>query len=208
MATQRIPLFPLNVVLFPGALLPLHIFELRYKSMIGRCLEEHAAFGVVLAAEEGLATVGCTAQILQVAKTYDDGRMDIVTLGESPYGIHELHDDEAYLEGDVELLPDDPQPGPAATAGELRTLYQQCYRLLHAGPVPATEEDEDRSPTLAYQIAANLPLPLEARQALLEIRVEADRRALLLQQLQQALPDWARIHAARAKSAGNGHRVN
>ena len=90
METRRIPLFPLDVVLFPGRILPLHIFEPRYRLMIGLCVDDRAPFGVVLASNEGIATVGCTATILQVAKTYDDGRMDIVTLGESVYRIREV----------------------------------------------------------------------------------------------------------------------
>src|ERR1700683_5348255 len=143
METRRIPLFPLGVVLFPGRRLPLHIFEPRYKLMVGRCAQDKAPFGIVLAAEQGIATVGCTANILEIAKTYEDGRMDIVTFGESAYRIRELHNDEPYLEGEVELLPDDPQPGPAATAAELLALFEKCYRLLQEGPVPATSDDPD-----------------------------------------------------------------
>ncbi|HZZ15900.1 MAG TPA: LON peptidase substrate-binding domain-containing protein, partial [Candidatus Sulfotelmatobacter sp.] len=73
-----IPLFPLDVVLFPGVPLPLHIFEPRYKEMIAECLAQHKTFGVVRALEEGLAEVGCTAEIITVVKEYSDGRLDLV----------------------------------------------------------------------------------------------------------------------------------
>ncbi len=203
METRRIPLFPLGVVLFPGRRLPLHIFEPRYKLMIGRCAQDKAPFGIVLAAEQGIATVGCTANILEIAKTYEDGRMDIVTFGESAYRIRELHNDEPYLEGEVELLPDDPRPGPAMAAKELTDLFEKCYRLLRNGPVPAIQDDPNRS--LAYQVAAGLPLDLEIRQAVLEARVEEDRRRLLIEKLGQMLPELERIEKARSKVSGNGH---
>ena len=206
MATRRIPLFPLGLVLFPGTRLPLHIFEERYKLMIGRCLQKHAPFGIVLASGDGIATIGCAATVLQVVKTYEDGRMDIVTSGEFPYRIRELHNDQPYLEGDVETLDDDPLPGSESTAKELRRLYEKCYRLIHNGTAPAMENDPTVS--LAYQVAAELPLDLDVRQALLETRVEADRRALLIERLNQALPELERVQAARSKVSGNGHALS
>ena len=76
-----LPLFPLEVVLLPGTPLPLHIFEPRYKEMIGECLANDAPFGVVRALEEGIAEVGCTAEIITVTKEYPDGRMDLICRG-------------------------------------------------------------------------------------------------------------------------------
>jgi Lon protease-like protein len=203
MATRRIPLFPLGLVLFPGRQLPLHIFEERYKLMTARCSQAQAPFGIVLASGDGIATVGCTANILQIVKTYEDGRMDIVTSGESTYRILELHNDEPYLEGDIEMLADDPQPGSAAAAKELRVLFEKCYRLFSEGQTPPAEDDP--SVSLAYQVAADLPLDLDVRQAVLEVRVEADRRQLLIERLKEILPELERIQKARSKVSGNGH---
>lgn len=203
MPTRRIPLFPLGLVLFPGRQLPLHIFEERYKLMIARCAQAQGPFGIVLASGEGIATIGCTANILQIVKTYEDGRMDIVTSGESAYRIQELHNDEPYLEGDVEMLADDPHPGSAAAAKELRALFEKCFNLFSDGAVPPTEEDPAVS--LAYQIAADLPLDLDVRQAVLEVRAEADRRQLLIERLNEILPELERIQKARSKVSGNGH---
>jgi len=90
MRPERIPLFPLNVVLLPGASLPLHIFEPRYKEMVKDCLEEKSEFGMLLALPKGVAKVGCTAEILEVVKSYNDGRMDIVTVGRIPFRVVEL----------------------------------------------------------------------------------------------------------------------
>lgn len=206
MATRRIPLFPLSLVLFPGRQLPLHIFEERYKLMVARCVQSQAPFGVVLASGDGIATIGCTANILQIAKTYEDGRMDIVTRGESAYRILELNNDEPYLQGDVEMLADDLQPGSAAAAKELHDLFEKCYRLFSDGSSPADEDDPAVS--LAYQVAADLPLDLDVRQAVLEVRVEADRRQLLIERLKEILPELERIQRARSKVSGNGHAPN
>jgi ATP-dependent Lon protease len=206
MSTRRIPLFPLGLVLFPGRQVPLHIFEERYKLMIARCAQAQAPFGIVLASGEGIATVGCTANIQQIVKTYEDGRMEIVTRGESAYRIVELNNDEPYLQGDVEMLADDPRPGSAAAAKELRVLFEKCYRLFSDGAVPAAESDP--SVSLAYEVAADLPLDLGVRQAVLEIRIEADRRQFLVERLREILPELERVQKARSKVSGNGHALN
>jgi len=85
MRADRIPLFPLNVVLLPGADLPLHIFEPRYRKMVRDCLDNKTEFGMLLALVDGVAGTGCTAEILEVVKTYNDGRMDILTVGREPW---------------------------------------------------------------------------------------------------------------------------
>jgi ATP-dependent Lon protease len=77
---ERIPLFPLNVVLLPGGDLPLHIFEPRYRRMIHQCIENETEFGMLLSLPKGVVRVGCTAEIVDVAKRYDDGRMDILAI--------------------------------------------------------------------------------------------------------------------------------
>src|SRR5271155_3262563 len=104
---NRIPLFPLDVVLLPTMPLPLHIFEPRYKIMARRCLEEDIEFGMVLAAKQGIASVGCTARIVEKIKEYPDGRMDILTEGCSVFRLVELLDDKEYHEGMIEYLADE-----------------------------------------------------------------------------------------------------
>jgi len=79
--SSLLPIFPLELVLLPGVPLPLHIFEPRYKEMIAECLEQKKPFGVVRASSDGVAEIGCTAEIMSVTKKYDDGRMDILTRG-------------------------------------------------------------------------------------------------------------------------------
>src|SRR5579885_423813 len=104
MRPERIPLFPLNVVLLPGALMPLHIFEPRYRRMVRECLEAKSEFGMLLAIPNGIAGTGCSAEILEVVKRYEDGRMDIITIGRVPFRIVELFTEDPLLEGKVDYL--------------------------------------------------------------------------------------------------------
>ncbi|HEX7287753.1 MAG TPA: LON peptidase substrate-binding domain-containing protein, partial [Candidatus Angelobacter sp.] len=92
-----LPIFPLDLVLFPGAPLPLHIFEPRYKEMIAECLEQKKVFGMVRAKENAVAEVGCTAAIVNVIKQYEDGRMDIAARGKQRFSILELNHDRPFL---------------------------------------------------------------------------------------------------------------
>ena len=87
MSTERIPLFPLNVVLFPGQSLPLHIFERRYREMTRHCIETNSPFGILFYDEGNLARVGCSARIVKILKQYEDGRSDILTAGERVFQL-------------------------------------------------------------------------------------------------------------------------
>jgi ATP-dependent Lon protease len=201
MTTERIPLFPLTVVLLPGMTLPLHIFEQRYKRMMKTVIDDEIPFGVVLARESGIATVGCTAHVRRVARTYPDGRIDVITLGESAYLVRAVHKDKEYLEATVDMMPEDLQPGPAATAEELITLFTACHLLLHGSPPREVNIDDQADGLLAYRIASELPLELETLQELLEMRVEAERRLKLISRLNQLLPQLIQIQQIRSKSA-------
>lgn len=203
MTMRRIPLFPLNVVLFPGTLLPLHIFEPRYKRMIRDVMASEEPFGVVLSRENGMATTGCTATVRRVVRNYDDGRMDILTLGESAYRIGELHKENEYLEATVELLADDSQTGPPAVAKDLITLFVDCHLLLHESPSADINMDDLADALLSYRIASDLPLELETLQELLETRMEAERRTKLVTRLNQLLPQLVQIQQMRTKAAVN-----
>ncbi len=130
MRPDRIPLFPLNVVLLPGADLPLHIFEPRYLEMVSRCLKEKSEFGVLLAVSKGVTRVGCTAEIIEVVKRHDDNTLDILTIGREPFRVIELFDENPLAEGLVEYLEDrESAPNPAMRS-ELVGLYETCHTLI------------------------------------------------------------------------------
>src|SRR3954447_26378855 len=103
---ERLPLFPLGIVLLPSEVVPLHIFEERFKLMIGECLETDGEFGIVWLADDGLREVGCTARVSQVLKELDDGSMNILVAGGRPFRLLRRIDDMPYPAGDVEMLED------------------------------------------------------------------------------------------------------
>jgi ATP-dependent Lon protease len=206
MRRVRIPLFPLDTVLLPGMQMPLHIFEPRYKLMIGRCLGEHMEFGIILATGKALATLGCTAEILEKTKDYPDGRMDILTEGRAIFRLNELIDEQEYYEGAVEYLADEPSVNNARTDAQLTETFDRCHLLLFGRPWKDSVPAEPA--TLSYRLAGLLPMELEKRQALLEIRSESERRGLVLRWIADFLPRLLELERARKLASGNGHGPN
>jgi Lon protease-like protein len=211
MRPDRIPLFPLNVVLLPGADLPLHIFEPRYRQMVRRCVEDGAEFGMLLALPKGIVRVGCTAEVVEVAKRYSDGRMDILTIGRAPFRIVELLNAEQYtedglLEGYVDYLDDRERPVDSQIQRQVIELYEICHTLIFED-YPRNINDE-RLETLSYLIAETLPMELLWKQQLLELRCEADRQERLLSYLRDWAPHLQNRDAKRASAGGNGHGCN
>jgi Lon protease-like protein len=203
----RIPLFPLNVVLFPGTRLPLHIFEHRYRVMVRRCLGEELEFGIILATESGVATVGCTAAITQRLKEYPDGRLEILTEGRSVFRVVELLEQREYREAIVEYLAEDITPISKSELqskeSSLLSVFQECHSLLYDQPwVTATS---GKIGDLSYRMAARLPLNLEDRQNLLEMRSEPERQDFLIQWMTELVPRLTHQQRARHSIASNGH---
>jgi ATP-dependent Lon protease len=205
MRPDRIPLFPLNVVLLPGAALPLHIFEPRYRAMVKSCMEEKSEFGMLLALPNGIARVGCTAEILEVVKRYDDGRMDIITAGRAPFRVVELFTEDPLLEGHVDYLEDRETPFNDSTHSQLVELFEACHTLIFDDyPKDLQNETEDFS----YVVAAALPMDLLWKQQILELRSEADRQERLVAYLREWAPHLQKKEAMRQRAGGNGHGLN
>ncbi|MGB8542454.1 MAG: LON peptidase substrate-binding domain-containing protein [Candidatus Acidiferrales bacterium] len=206
MRSTRIPLFPLEVVLFPGMPLPLHIFEQRYRTMIARCLSENLEMGIILAAEIGIVKVGCTAEIVEKLKEYPDGRTDILCEGRALFRVVEILNEREYQEAVAEYLAEDLLPQDPEKETQLIERFQVCHTLVFGQPWIASSRDEEIS--LAFQMAARLLLELEAKQALLEIPEENARRAFLLQKINDLLPQLAQRQRLRQAAGGNGHGFN
>jgi Lon protease-like protein len=205
MRPDRIPLFPLNVVLLPGAELPLHIFEPRYREMVHRCLRDHSEFGMLLSMPNGVARVGCTAEILEILERYPDGRMDIVTIGRVPFRATELFTENPLLEGQVDYLEDrEISAGPPKQ--ELIDLYETCHTLIF-GDYPKNLSSESPQP-FSFLVAGTLPMDLLWKQQLLELRTESDRQERLISYLRCWAPHLQKAETGRAKSAGNGRGLN
>jgi Lon protease-like protein len=198
---ERFPLFPLGLVLIPHELVPLHIFEERYKLMIGECIEEEREFGIVWLADDGLKEIGCSARIARVLERFDDGRMNVLVEGSAPFRLLRRIDDLPYPAGDVELLEDSRE---GAADPESSDAVRRRYADLVAEVTEERPEPEALAELDAYGMAATLDVALEAKQTLLELRSERGRLERLESLFAEAL---ARIrHAERAaeRAQGNG----
>jgi ATP-dependent Lon protease len=207
MSPVRLPLFPLNVVLLPGADMPLHIFEPRYRQMVRDCLETKSPFGILLALPNGIAGTGCTAEILEVTSRYDDGRCDILTVGRDPFRVVELFTSEPLMRGDVDFLEDRPVPVNPRISRDLIELYETCHTLIFDDyPRDSNESSDDTE--MSYRIAAKLPMDLLWKQRILELRTEAERQERLVAYLREWAPHLQKEDTLRAQAAGNGHGLN
>ena len=211
MRPDRIPLFPLNVVLLPGAELPLHIFEPRYRAMVRRCVDDQSEFGMLLALPKGIVRVGCTAEVTQIARRYNDGRMDILTAGRAPFRIVELINAERYaddhlLEGYVDYLEDRERPVDRRLQERVVELYEICHTLIFddypRNIAPETLEH------LSYIVAGTLPMDLLWKQQVLELRCEADRQERLASYLREWAPHLQKAEAKSVRAGGNGHTLH
>ena len=208
MARELLPLFPLNAVLFPRTLMPLHIFEERYKLMIGEAVRDGSQFGIVLASERGLVNTGCSALVSKVMKTYDDGRMDILTVGRRRFEIYLLNEEKDYLQGAVEFFDDDDDPRPVEKHHLEQAVrgYYACRTLGGSSPVPERDlpEPDLNDPQVSFQLAQAVP-DLDLRQALLAMRSEADRLKHLAQYFPSYLSKEKQISHFRKIVPTNGH---
>jgi Lon protease-like protein len=171
-----LPLFPLDLVLFPHTNLPLHIFEERYKEMIHDCLENRWEFGMLAVQEQTVKNIGCTASISDMMARFPDGRMNIMVRGGRRFEITELNEEKSYLRGKPQFLDDDAAE-PAAE--ELRLRAIQLYdRLIELADTPTrTLQDAPRytDTQLSYRLMAAVPADLGWKQSLLELRSEPER---------------------------------
>jgi len=206
MRPDRISLFPLNVVLLPGAELPLHIFEARYRQMVKTCIQDHSEFGMLLSLPNGLAHVGCTAEILDVVKSYDDGRMDILTVGRAPFRVLDLFQGQPLLAGRVDYLEDREAPCSPPVQRELVELYEACHTLVF-DDYPKNLENAPAD-ELSYLVAGTLPMDLMWKQHILELRSEPDRQERLVAYLREWAPHLQKSEVLRQRAGGNGHGLN
>jgi Lon protease-like protein len=204
---ETLPLFPLNTVLFPGQLLPLHIFEPRYRQMIGECIQHGQAFGVVLirsGEEVGTAAepyaVGTTAHIVQV-EGEADGRMNILCVGQARFRIAHLLHEKPYLSGQVELWPWEPYLAGSADVDRVRRLLDRYLHLLAElteGKLDLNLPDEPAA--LAHVAASALQVELSEKQRLLTTPSVGDLLTCIAAILQRELRAWQIVQASRQLS--------
>ncbi len=190
-----LPIFPLELVLLPGVPLPLHIFEPRYKEMITECLEQKKPFGVVRASSDGVADVGCTAEIMSVTKKYDDGRMDILTRGVERFEVIEVNEDRSFLQAEIALVRDEDEPGKPATEMVTQAVRLHAEIAKLAGAEPSGPDEQ--AGNLSFLLAGSLPLDLDFKQNLLSTLSEAKRLEAVVGYLEAVLPGLRRAAKAR-----------
>jgi len=194
-------LFPLRVVVFPRTTLPLHIFEDRYKELIGEAIQSTSEFGIVLAREDGIVNAGCTVVVEKVLKNYADGRMDILTRGVRRFEILGLNEDKSYLRGEVEFFDDD-EPGPGPTDLQEKALVQ--YRgLLETGELRESEPVLS-DPQLSFQLAQAVQ-DMDFLSLLLRNRSEPQRLKQLADYLARLAPKLREASRMRKLAPLNGH---
>ena len=197
-----LPLFPLEVVLFPGSELPLHIFEERYREMIGEALRDRTEFGIVLASEKGLVNTGCTAAIDRVLREYPDGRLDILTTGRRRFEILLVNEERSFLRGAVEFFEDE---GDSPATPELRdraiAAYNDLQGLDGGGPLDSAGLGD---PQLSFRLARVIN-DLQFRQTILSMRHESERIERLAEYLPALVSSQRRLESIKTVAPRNGH---
>jgi uncharacterized protein len=200
-----IPIFPLDLVLLPTAPLPLHIFEPRYKEMIGECLETRTEFGIVRAKEEEIEQVGCTAEITELTRKYDDGRMDITVAGRSRFEIDEMIPGRSFMQAHVTFVPDEQEIGDSESARRALEFHRELLHFMDQEIEVEVDDDDLNIPQLSYRLAGPLPIDLDFKQALLAMTGEPERIQGLIRFYERILPRLRIVTKAREKAGGNGH---
>jgi Lon protease-like protein len=199
--TDRFPLFLLPLVLLPTEVVPLHVFEERYKRMIGECLESDSEFGVVWMSDDGLREIGCTARVTQVLAELEDGRLNILVTGGRAFRLLRRIDDMAYPAGEVEMLDDSPDPGDATLAAEARERYADLVEQV-TDERPAAD---DLAELDAYGMAATIEFDAPPKQDLLELRSEQERLVQVRDLFAATMKRIAQSEEAGELARSNGH---
>ena len=180
---------------------PLHIFEPRYKEMISDCLARNELFGVVRAKEEGIANVGCTAEITSLVKKYEDGRMDILTQGRRRFEILEVDQERSYLRAEIIYLEDQPGRTTSEEIERATNLHGEIMKLAGAKAESVSPIDLEQ---VSFHLAGTLPLDLDFKQDLLAMKSESERIQAVIAYLETILPNLRRSVQARKTAGGNG----
>lgn len=200
-AIERFPLFPLGLVLLPGELVPLHIFEDRYKQMIDECLAEQGEFGIVWLSDDGLKEVGCSAAVANVIERLDDGRLNILVRGSQRFRLLRRVEGLPYPAGDIEPLEDaDDEEVDPEVAAAARERYSELVDRATDSP-PAEDELSDMD---AFDMAATVDFPLEEKQGLLELHSEQERLAAVGNLLAKAMERLDRAEEVNERARSNG----
>jgi Lon protease-like protein len=203
-AVDEIGLFPLGMVLLPTEIVPLHVFEDRYKELIGECLELEQEFGFVYEDEDGVRETGTRARVVEMRERFDDGRMNVFVEGGERFKVARVTRGRSFMTAEVEVLEDEwDEPDPDAV---MRAT--ESFRALAAAVEAEPAEPDETSPRLSFELASTVELPVDSKQELLELRSEQARLALLADLLDAALAGLEAARELESRAKQNGSRLN
>jgi Lon protease-like protein len=194
------PLFPLGLVALPGEVVPLHVFEERFKQMMERCLADELEFGIVWMSDDGLREIGCACEITEVVDRAEDGQLDILTRGTRPFQLLEREDHLPYPAGVVEFLADREE----AVDGSLASLARDTYAELVERATDNRPEPAELAKMGAYDMAATVDFGLDAKQGLLDMRSENARLRLVTRLFRAAMKRMEFVSHAQTRARSNG----
>ena len=197
---EDFPLFPLSIVALPTELVPLHIFEERYKTMINLCLEEEREFGIVWLADDGLREIGCACRVERVLERLEDGRLNIVARGTRPIRVLERQSHLPYPAGKIEFVFDRDEDTDEDQARDAHTAYSELVKQATGRET----DDAEIGGMSAYAMAATVEFGMEAKQGLLDLRSENARLRFVTRLFRGAIKrlDYADRAETRARSNG------
>ncbi|HEY8626611.1 MAG TPA: LON peptidase substrate-binding domain-containing protein, partial [Solirubrobacteraceae bacterium] len=196
MPSSDFPLFPLGLVALPGELIPLHIFEERYKTMINECLEHEQEFGIVWLADDGLREIGCACEIDRVLERMEDGRINLIARGTRPFRVLERQGHLAYPAGVIEFVEDRQDEVDPELLADARAAYADLVQR-------ATDEEPEAQALEemgAYEMAGTVDFGLEAKQGLLDLRSENARLRLVARLFRAAIKRLDFVDRAQARA--------
>jgi Lon protease-like protein len=200
MSDSDFPLFPLGIVTLPTEVVPLHIFEERYKTMVDHCLEHETEFGIVWLSEDGLKHTGCAVEVAEVLERLDDGRLNIVCRGTRPFRLLERQEELPYPAGTVDWLEDKAEEPDERTVEVAHDVYAELVEHV----TDRRPEEEDLEDMDAYAMAATVDFGPDAKQGLLDLRSENARLRLLTRLLRAARRRVDLADRAQARARSNG----
>jgi Lon protease-like protein len=200
---EEIGLFPLGIVLLPSERVPLHIFEPRYRELIGECLDEDGEFGLVYADEEGARDIGTRAYVAEVLERLEEGRLNVVVEGRERFRVQRLTRGRSFLTAEVEPLADEGLGADRKAA--VRAIG--AFRALVALAGAEVDDLDEESPQLSFELAARVELAAEAKQRLLELRSEQDRLVLVGELLDVVRNALIASHELNERAKRNGSRL-
>lgn len=202
--SEELGLFPLGLVLLPTERVPLHVFEPRYRELVGECIDGDGEFGLIFSDDDGMRRVGTRARVAEVLETFPDGRLNVVVEGGERFFMVELTTGRrSFHTADVEPVRDD-EAGPPAAEDAERAL--EAFRAVAEAAEAEADPPEATAPLLSFDLAGRVELPAERKQELLELRSESERLrfiARLFGEAERALRFAAEL---RGRSAKNGTR--